>query len=264
MSTDPSSRLALILGAGGGIGRAICQRLADQGTRLILVGRTLGSIELNIKSKEFSAAQTLYGDLNDDVFRDYLLDLVRAQQPDLIINAVGLEAFGLLNRLPTEQINRVIQTNLTSTILWMRQLVKTLDPNKPCRVVQIGSTFSSIGYPGYTVYCATKFGVAGFLEALRRELLLTKIEISTFHPRATDTSFNTALANQLNALTGETVDSVEEVADEFMLLLKREKLPVEYQVGRPQRFFRMLNRIAPRLINRAIEKQLPAMLKLLG
>jgi short-subunit dehydrogenase len=264
MSTKPSNRLALVLGAGGGIGSSICQRLADQGTRLILVGRTPGSIEPHINPGESSAAQLLYGDLNDDMFREHLLGLVRAQQPDLILNAIGAEAFGLLGRLSSEQISRAIQTNLTSTILWMQGLVKALDPTKPCRVIQVGSTFSAIGYPGYTVYCATKFGVEGFLEALRRELLLTKIEISSFHPRATDTPFNTALANQLNTLTGETVDSAQEVADAFMAFLKRKKLPVEYQVGRPQRFFRLLNRVVPRLVDQAIEKQLPAMLKLLG
>jgi short-subunit dehydrogenase len=57
-------------------------------------------------------------------------------------------------------------------------------------VVNVGSTYGSIGYPGYASYCATKFALRGFSEALRRELADTRVGVLYVAPRATRTSMN--------------------------------------------------------------------------
>jgi len=122
-------------------------------------------------------------------------------------------------------------------------------------VVNIGSTFGSIGYPGFSVYCATKFALRGFSEALRRELADTNVGVLYLAPRATRTEMNNAAVEAMNAELQVNMDSPELVAERLVQALDADLR--EVHLGFPERLFVRLNGILPRLVDKALRRQLP-------
>jgi short-subunit dehydrogenase len=115
--------------------------------------------------------------------------------------------------------------------------------------------FGAIAYPGHTVYSATKFALRGFSEALRRELTGTSVRVHYLAPRATRTRFNSSEVESLNERFGIAMDPPERVAAALLDLLERDR--IEAVLGWPERFFARLNALLPRLVDRALAKQIP-------
>jgi short-subunit dehydrogenase len=112
-----------------------------------------------------------------------------------------------------------------------------------------------LGYPGHAAYCASKFALRGFTEALRRELADAPVRVLYLAPRATRTAMNGAAVYALNAELGVAMDEPAAVARELLALLRassRERL-----LGMPERLFARLNQLLPGLVDRALRRQLP-------
>ena len=122
-------------------------------------------------------------------------------------------------------------------------------------VVNVGSTYGSIGYPGYASYCATKFALRGFSEALRRELADTRVSVLYVAPRATRTSMNSAAAQALNVALKANVDDPQAVASAVVHAIAGDRR--ELYLGWPERFFVFLNHLLPALVDAALRRQLP-------
>ena len=128
------------------------------------------------------------------------------------------------------------------------------------RVVNVGSTYGSIGYPGYATYCATKFALRGFSEALRRELADTHVGVLYVAPRATRTSMNSAAAEALNEALKSNVDDPHTVASAVIKAIVDDRR--DLYLGWPERFFVRLNSLLPNLVDRGLRKQLPLIRRL--
>ena len=118
----------------------------------------------------------------------------------------------------------------------------------------------SIGYPGFTAYCATKFAIRGFSEALRRELADTRVKVLYIAPRATQTGMNAAPVVELNRQLKVTMDDPQAVARQIVRAIARER--EELYLGWPEKFFVRLNSLWPRLVDQALRKQLPLIQRL--
>ena len=123
-------------------------------------------------------------------------------------------------------------------------------------VLNIGSTFGSIGHPGFSAYCASKFGLRGFSEALRRELADTPVRVCYLAPRATRTELNGPRVDALNSALGVQSDAPVLVAAEVLRALQE---PARFRIflGWPEKLFVFLNSLLPRLVDQALRKQLP-------
>jgi short-subunit dehydrogenase len=127
--------------------------------------------------------------------------------------------------------------------------------------VFVGSTFGSIGYPGYSAYCATKFGLRGFTEALRRELADSLVQVMYFAPRATATAMNPESVTQLNRALGNAMDPPDQVAAQLIAAMKRDQR--RCFLGWPEKLLVAINGVLPRLVDRAMLKQLPVIRRFL-
>jgi short-subunit dehydrogenase len=123
------------------------------------------------------------------------------------------------------------------------------------RIVNIGSVFGYIGYPSQTVYSASKFGLRGFSEALRRELAGTRITVQHVAPRATRTSLNSNAMNELNRQLGNRVDDSDRVAQIVVAGLSTRR--ANAVIGWPEALFARVNAVMPLLVDGTLEKQLP-------
>jgi short-subunit dehydrogenase len=247
------SKHILLTGASGGIGRAMAKALAAQGHRLILVGRNVDKLSalcdaLNGEHRYFSC------DLTSLSAQQALLNELKPLAPlDLLINNAGINQFSLFDQQSPEALERIIHTNVTAT-MWLTQGVLPLLANK-AQIVVVGSTLGVIGFPGYVSYCAAKFALRGFAEALGRELADRGIEVSYLAPRGTQTELNSAEVIEMNKQLGSKMDPPERVADELLALIKK---PQGIRcIGYPEKIFARLNQIFPNIVTGSLVKQLP-------
>ena len=121
----------------------------------------------------------------------------RAGSANVLVNNAGVPSFGRLESLGAEHIEQVLRTNLLAPMLLTQALLPSLRRQPRAQVIQVGSALGRIGLPGYSVYSASKFGLRGFAEALRRELRDSPVRVQYLGPRSTRTGFNDAPRRRL-------------------------------------------------------------------
>ncbi|MBT5008142.1 MAG: SDR family oxidoreductase [Halieaceae bacterium] len=248
-----SGKSLLLTGATGGIGTAMAHRLAGEGARLILVSRNQHRLDNLLARLPGEGHTVVSADIGTAEGRQTIVSACQGQLDGLINNA-GINSFGMLETLDERQLQQMFEINAMAPILLTRDLLYTLSKSAGF-VVNVGSGFGSIGFPGYCAYSASKFALRGFTEALRRELADTAVSVLYFAPRATDTAMNPPEVVELNKELGNTTDSPKLVADELFALVKKGK--GNRAIGLPERFFARLNALFPSLVDGALAKQLP-------
>lgn len=256
---DIRNKNVILTGASGGIGRAIAERLSAAGARLILVGRNKQKLAQLASDLGSDADETVAADLGTSEGRQKLLGFCKTVGPEgihLLINNAGVNQFGLFEELSQVVIEDLINTNLVSPILICQDLLPLLKQNAGAQIINIGSTFGSIGYPGFSAYCASKFGLRGFTEALRRELADSGLLVSYIAPRATKTDLNSDNIVAMNDALGTAMDKPSQVADEVMQLISNPGGTDKY-LGWPEKLFVRINALLPAVVDSSLRKQLP-------
>jgi short-subunit dehydrogenase len=253
----------LLTGAGGGIGGAIAKRLYTAGANLILVGRDKSKLLSVCIRNNFLPDRVvrIAADLTDQQGREKIVSTCSAlpEPVSILVNNAGISDFNFLDDQDEQIIIDLVNTNLVSPILLTRRLMPILrNANQPV-IVNIGSTFGSIGYPGFATYSASKFGLRGFSEALRRELSSSTIKVCYIAPRATQTAINSDQVNKMNTALGTQMDDVNSVAEQILEALLTRK--AEAYIGWPEKLFVKINQIFPKIVDNSILKQLPIISK---
>ncbi len=125
---------------------------------------------------------------------------------DCVVQAAGLNRFGLVEQQDDEAIAAQVALNLVAPMLLTRRLLPLLRERPRALLLFVGSTFGAIGYPGFAPYSATKFGLRGFAEALRRELADGPVRVLYLAPRATRTAMNASAVVEMNRALGVAMD----------------------------------------------------------
>ncbi|KAI2680243.1 SDR family oxidoreductase [Pseudomonas sp. TNT3] len=250
----------VLTGASGGIGLAIAEALCARGARVLAVARHRESLEPLLTRYP----QHLCWVGADLTFRSDRCKVLSAAEEiggiNLLINAAGVNHFALLDQLDDSEINAMLAVNISVPICLTKMFLPMLKQAESAMVVNVGSTYGSIGYPGYASYCATKFAVRGFSEALRRELADTRVGVLYVAPRATRTSMNSPAAQALNDALKSNVDDPQTVASAVIHAIASDHRNV--YLGWPERFFVRLNNLLPNLVDRSLRKQLPLIRRL--
>ncbi|SLN65654.1 Putative ketoacyl reductase [Roseovarius litorisediminis] len=243
-------KIALITGAGSGIGREMARHAAKLGLDLILVGRTEASL---IETREMVPEARVSLVVADVCTVEGRATIVAAAGDtlDYLVNNAGTLKVGHLADLDDDALARMVNTNLLAPIALTRDLIPALEAAHG-RIVNIGSVFGDIAYPFFAAYSATKFGLRGFSDALRRELSGRGIGVTYIAPRAT----RTAAQSEFSALVEPldmALDCAEEVArDAWAAILdgRRESFPK----GK-ERFFVKVQRLFPSLVDKSVGAQ---------
>jgi short-subunit dehydrogenase len=217
----------LLTGAGGGIGRAMARTLEEAGAAVLGTGRRAGR------------APWAVADLTTPEGIEAVAEAARAFGANVVVHAAGLPAFGTLQALPPARIAAVLQANLLAPMLLTQALLPQLLALPKAQVVFVGSALGRIGLPGFSVYGASKAGLHGFAEALRRELAGGPLRVQTLGPRSTRTPFNDAAAEAYQRATGSASDPPQAVAAALLALIESEA--AERYVGFPERMAVRLN-----------------------
>ena len=248
---------AVITGASGGIGQALVSALLAEGAQLLLVGRQPEALQaLALAQTQSGKVQVVQADIRERSGREAVVAAAqRFGGINTLINAAGVNHFGLLEQHDETAIADLIGLNVTATLQLTHRLLPMLRQQGRALVVNLGSTFGSIGYPCFSAYCASKFALRGFSEALRRELADTQVKVLYFAPRATQTSMNAANVVAMNDELNVAMDDPHSVALQLLAAIRREE--EERYLGWPEKLFVRLNSLLPRVVDQALRKQLP-------
>ncbi len=246
----------LLTGAGGGIGSAIARQLAGSGASLLLTDvrrEPLDRLGAEIGSNR-ETPQAVVADVTAEQDRMMLVNAARNHGTNVLINAAGINPFGLLAEQASTEIARALSINTLAPMLLCQALLPVLTANSRAHIVNIGSTFGSLGFPGFCAYSATKFAMRGFSEALRRELADTAVRVHYVAPRATSTALATDRVRAMNDELGVGMDSPDLVARAVERALREERR--ELLLGAPERLFAKINALFPAIVDRSVRKQL--------
>lgn len=258
----------VLTGASGGLGQAFAHALAAQSRAMLLCGRD--AVRLQVLQRQLASAypglpvRTVAGDLSETPAQAAVEQAARelGTPIDLLINAMGINDFGAFEQQDADTMARLVAVNLLSPMLLTRRLLPMLKAAPRAQIVNVGSIFGYIGYPGFTLYCATKFGLRGFSQALRRELSDTGVTVRYFAPRAVRTALNSPAVEGMHEELRTAEDAPQAVAAELVRFIGTRRW--DRRLGFPERLYVWLNYIVPGVNDDAIRRQLPVIRKYLG
>lgn len=253
-----NGKRVVLTGASGGIGEEIVSALTEQGAQLVITGRNqqkLAQIAHRVREKG-GVCDVVVADLGT---AEGIFDVQQAVHAlghiDLLINNAGVSEFEAFDMQSDDAIERLLHINLISPMKLTKRLLPYLKATECGLIVNIGSTFGSIGYPGFSSYCASKFGLRGFNEALSRELADTNVDVCYIAPRATQTAINSQQVADMNDALGVKADSATWVAEQVVRAVQKGSHRV--YLGWPEKFFVRMNALFPGIVANSIIKQLP-------
>jgi NAD(P)-dependent dehydrogenase (short-subunit alcohol dehydrogenase family) len=254
-------KMAVITGAGSGIGRSLAMEAASRGVRLALVGRRRQALDETLAGLPGAGHLAIVADVTSRLDRQALMAEVEARWGtlDLLVNNAGIVPVGPFAATTDEDLQAVLNTNLLAPMAMVREALPLLKKAKGARVVNIGSLLGDIPYPLFASYSATKAGLRGFSIALRRELAPLGIGVTYAAPRATRTPAARPLQSLIEPFEMK-LDAPEKVANFVWNAVAREANAV-YPAG-PERLFVLMQRLFPRVVDKAVGKQFARVLAL--
>jgi NAD(P)-dependent dehydrogenase (short-subunit alcohol dehydrogenase family) len=206
----------LVTGAGGGIGRAVCERLAARGYRLWLVGRRVAPLQATAdacgEAVQLDALDvTVEGDV--EAFARRLAESWEAL--DGLVSSAGQAHFAPIEKTSLADWNAVLSTNLSGPFLVLKHLLPVLRRGESPSVVHIASTLGLAGLRDASAYCAAKAGLVNFTRAAAVETAADGVRVNAVCPAVVDTPM-------LDVERGDGVDGAE----------RRRRLGAQHPVGR--------------------------------
>ena len=184
----------IVTGASSGIGAAVGKQFARQGYRVVLAARRIERLESLADEIEASGGQALA--VQTDLFQYKDIQKLVAStisqfgQVDVLVNNAGFGRLKWLEQLdPGKDIQAQLQINLTATILVAREVLPHMIKRRSGHIINMASLGGFVATPTYTTYSASKFGVRGFTEALRREVGVYGIHVTGVYPGGVRTEF---------------------------------------------------------------------------
>lgn len=183
------NEVIVITGAGKGIGKEIALQFAKEGATVALCARTLGDIQ-NVKEEikeDGGEAAAFVCDVGDErQVEKFISDVSMINgKINVLINNAGVAFVGSVSGFDTSKWEQTLRVNLTGAFLVTKHTLRFM--NEGSHIFNIASNAAKIGFPNWSAYCASKFGLLGFTNSLREELRSSGIKVTSVLPGPTDT-----------------------------------------------------------------------------
>lgn len=184
----------LITGASSGLGRLMCETLLARGDRVFASVRDRAVLD-GLSAIYGDRLQVTVLDLSMAVTIKPTVEAAFAQagRIDIVVSNAAYGLFGAAEELSDRQIERQIATNLTGSIQLIRAAIPFLRQQGGGRIMQVSSEGGQVAYPDFSLYHATKWGIEGFVEAVRQEVAAFGIDFLLVEPGPTATRFGAGL-----------------------------------------------------------------------
>jgi 3-oxoacyl-[acyl-carrier protein] reductase len=196
------NQVAVVTGAGRGIGHAIAVRFAKEGARVASVSRTEANAQKTadeINAARADAAKAYAIDVSDQaavqkaaaqIFEDF-------GRVDILVNNAGVTRDGLSMRMSLDDWDIVLNTNLKGAFNFTQAVMRPMIKQRSGRIINISSIAGLIGNAGQANYAASKAGLIGLTKTLARELASRGITVNAVAPGLIETDMTTVLSEEI-------------------------------------------------------------------
>jgi 3-oxoacyl-[acyl-carrier protein] reductase len=192
-----ANQIAVVTGAGRGIGRAVALKFASEGADVVVVSRTVENSEK--VANEIRAlgrkAWALAVDVADGAAVSAAAEkiLTEAGRVDVLVNNAGVTRDGLLMRMSEADWDTVLDTNLKGAFLFTKAFTRAFAKQRSGRIINLASVIGLIGNAGQTNYAASKAGLIGFTQSVARELAGRGVTCNALAPGFIETDMTAEL-----------------------------------------------------------------------
>jgi len=197
------NQIAVVTGAGRGIGRAIALKFASEGADIVCVSRTAENSEkvaaevraLGRKAWAFAV------DVSDAAAVSAAAEKILAEcgKVDILVNNAGVTRDGLLMRMTDADWDSVLNTNLKGAFLFTKAFTRSFVKQRSGRIINVASIIGLIGNAGQANYAASKAGLIGFTQSIAKELGSRGITVNALAPGFIETDMTAALSDKMKA-----------------------------------------------------------------
>lgn len=229
-------RVALVTGAGRGIGHAIALRLAREGARVACVSRTETNAQKT--AREIGEAAKAYAvDVADHaaVQKTAAQILADFERVDILVNNAGVTRDTLAMRMSEEDWDTVLNTNLKGAFNFTQALLRSMVRQRSGRIINISSVVGIIGNAGQANYVASKAGLIGFTKSIAREVASRGITVNAIAPGLIETDMTAVLSDEirktiLSKIPLDSLGQPEDIASAVAFLASDEARYITGQV----------------------------------
>lgn len=253
-----NDKRAIITGASSGIGRELALQLAAEGCRLVINARR--KERLDDLAGEIDAigadCKVVVGDVTVAAVRQRLLEVCRDQFGglDILINNAGIGAMGRFDEASEGRLRQILEVNFFAVTEMIRESLPLLKTGNESAIVNLSSVLGHRAMPLKSEYCASKFAIHGFSDAIRAELAKDGIDLLLVSPSTTDSEFFDAAIDDSTKRNWKKGGAMppEKVATKTIRALRKRRHEIILTFG--GRILVWLDRMIPGIANRIIAK----------
>ncbi len=198
-----SNQIAVVTGAGRGIGRAIALKFASEGADVVCVSRTRENSEkvaaevAALGRRSWPVAVDVADPVAVAAAGNQIIE--QTQKVDILVNNAGVTRDGLLMRMSDADWDTVLNTNLRGAFAFTRAFTRVFVRQRSGRIINIVSVIGLMGNAGQANYAASKAGLIGFTKSVARELASRGITVNALAPGFIETDMTSGLGEELRA-----------------------------------------------------------------
>ena len=196
-----ANQIAVVTGAGRGIGRAIALKFAAEGADVVCVSRTLENSD-KVANEVRASGRKAWAhavDVSDSKAVTEAAEkiLAEAGRVDILVNNAGVTRDGLLMRMSEEDWDTVLDTNLKGAFLFTKAFTRQFLKQRAGRIINVASIIGLIGNAGQCNYAASKAALIGFTKSVARELASRGITANALAPGFIETDMTAGLGEEV-------------------------------------------------------------------
>ena len=197
------NQIAVVTGAGRGIGRAIALKFASEGADVVCVSRTAENSE-KVAAEIRALGRKAWAhavDVSDGAAVNATVEKILADtsRVDILVNNAGVTRDGLLMRMTDQDWDTVLDTNLKGAFLVTRAFFRTFAKQRSGRIINISSVIGLMGNAGQANYAAIKAGLIGLTQSVARELAQRGVTVNAIAPGFIETDMTSVLGDEIKA-----------------------------------------------------------------
>lgn len=225
MEKSLNNKVVVVTGGSSGLGRAMGRIFAAEGARVVLIARNEAKLAQVVEEMyaEGYSAEYMTADVacEEDVSRVVGRIEAKFGRVDVLINNAGIGYTGNVDETDMGKFDEIMNTNVRGVFLFCKYIIPIMKQQKDGYIVNISSGAGKNGIPGMAAYCASKFAVAGFSEALAQEVRNHNIRVSVVYPGSINTDFHLRFSGPKDEETKKIMMQPEEIAQTVLHIVSQ-------------------------------------------
>jgi len=214
-------RIAVITGAGKGIGKATAELFIKEGAKVVLTSRNIADLEQIVSDNESNQDNItiIAGDISKEDTIGKVIDetIGKFGKIDILVNNAGFSVFDNMVDSKTEDFDAIFNTNIRALYLVTKGFLPYMIKEQSGTIINIASIAGKQGFATGTIYCASKHAVMGLSRALMLEVRQSNIRVCVICPGSVATDFFRAESQTTLSSSKESVLSAEDIAETILL-----------------------------------------------